>query len=223
MTLRRIDSEQYKDSLREVVKKWPANPHDYEATAGSQAAYDEMGLVVLERMREEGIPTSLDTPNARYGFSIIPRFIYAGAAKAEQQGLTMKGLIKAMRHPNSFRQLQLPTRETDPAAREIEFETGLRTTSPYSNVDPRLDEYTIDPTTGLDIPMYAIHRTRARGRLFDERRISAKEYTSDNPDQDPVRCTAHRGSGILALGYKSVLTVAIEDPSLFQATLNRQQ
>lgn len=221
MTLRRIDSEQYKATLKEVVKKWASNPHDYEAAPGTQAAYDEMGHTVLERMREEGVPVSLDTPNAQYGFSILPRFVYAGAAKAYQQGLTMQGLVKAMRHPNTFRQLQLPTRETNPAAKEIEFETGLRTTSPYSNIDQKIDEYSISPETGLVIPHYPIHRVRTRTRLFEEGRITEEEYLTDNPDKDPVRCAAHRGSGILALGYKSVLAVAIEDPSLFQATLNR--
>ncbi len=221
MTLKRIDSHTYKTSLVEVVGKWEHNPLMYESEPGTQHAYDEMGREVLDRMRAKGIPPTLDTPNASYGFSILPRFIYAGAAKAHQQGLTMNGLVQAMRHPNTFTYLQLPTRESNAAAKEIEFETGLRTTSPYSTIDAKMSEYAISPENGLTIPLYPTHRVRARGRLFDEGRLTEEEYGSETPDKDRVRCEAHRGSGILALGYKSLLSVCIEDPSLFQATLNR--
>lgn len=220
MAISRADSEQYKSSLRTVTDKWPVNPHDYTSAPGTQAAYDEMGKEVLDRMRQEGIPASLDTHNAQYGFSIIPRFVYAGAVAARRKNFSLDELSTAMSHPSSFTTLQLPTREQNSAAVQIEFETGLNTGSRYSNVGEHIDEYAISPDTGLTIPKYPIHRYKARARLYDEGRISLEEFAPRNPDRDPVRCEAHKGSGILALGYRSILAISIADSNLFEATLN---
>lgn len=229
MAIRRADSEAYKASLREVVKKWPHNPHDYESTPGTQDAYDEMGRTLLDRMVEVGIPESLNTSNARYGLSLAPRYMYAGAATARAAGLDMRGLKKAMMHPNSFVNYQLPTRERNPAAVQIEFETGLRTSSAYSNIDGHIKpntstdfmRYSISPDDGLRFVGYALVRLQARERLLDERRISEDEAYSLHPESDPVRCAAHRGSGIVALSYRSSLLICLSDPNLFQATLDQ--
>lgn len=219
LEITRADADGFRRSIKKVADTWETPVHEYSAAPGSEAAYDEMGTVLRERMEQQADLTDRfrNSGATLGGFAVTSRFIYAGARKAAQQSLDVEQLRMGMYAPGSFRQLQLLTRERNPAATQIEFETGLRNIT-YSHVGDHLDDFMFDPHSGLTIRAYSIHRLRARSRLLEEGRISEDEAYSPAPDHDPIRCLGH-AAGLLAYTYKYMLDISCRDQNLFSATL----
>ncbi len=211
-------SEAFKTALRTETAQWNDTIPPYTNEPGSIGVYDEMGDILLARMRHITLPEYFHSSAISGGMAVIPRFMYAGGAKAALAGLTIDQLHSAMYTSASFNTLSLLTREKNKVATRIELALGLKR-GPYESVDDRLAEYKIDSEEGLSIPRYHFLRDSIREELFVEsegRQISAQEVRAENP----ILCEGHQ-AGLVATVYRSMLHICLQDAHLYPATLAR--
>ncbi len=208
-------------ALKEVAETWTSTLPDNIPSRGDFDEYDTMADTFFERTRQ-ALPVETDARQyisgnaALAGFRVTGRFMYAGALHASEQNMSIEQLGRALYAPESFRSLQLLTREWNDSAIAIESNTGL--SGPlFPNDDRMAREFTLTEE-GLQFTRYAIHSYIARDKLVDRGYVSSKEAFTNSPEESTVRCLGHR-AGVLAHIYRHMLTISATDPRLFQATL----
>lgn len=203
----------FRDAARRQQQQWAQDLPDYTFAAGTPPVYDQMGRVLLQRMRADGLDPRFDSTGVVGGLAILPRWLYAGAAKANQLGYDSEALYAGMYNHATFQNLSWLTQETNATAVQMELELGLRMGGIYTP-DARLDLYTFDPEHGLGY--------RDFDRLVREGRIEAtlRKGTLQDVSTGETRCEGER-SGVNAMAYRTMLLICLEDPNLFQATLAR--
>jgi len=208
---------QFKAALGEQAQSWESNPPEYNAAPGSEKAYDKMGNELLSRVRESaGVGEEFKRPSVTSGMAVIPRFIYAGATKAALAGFSVDQLRQSMYNHGSFNTLSAITHERLPVAKRAEVSLGLKPL-PGVSVDDHLDDFEISEETGLSIPRYGTDvLLDARFDAYYQGHINGEQLAATNPSFCEGQLT-----GINSHAYRAMLTICINDPHLFQATLDR--
>jgi hypothetical protein len=209
----------FKDALKVHTDTWLDDPQfEYQASAGNEKAYDEMGRELLSRIRDtESVPDEFLSSAVDGGMSVIPRFMYAGAAKAATRGFSLEQLESSMYNHESFQTLTRLTHEINAVANRIEIPLGLRPVSGLS-VDSSLHLFKIDEETGLTIPDYLSRKQGARLDAYSQEHLSLEELSRDNESLCVGQIT-----GLNQHIYRSMLTICMNDPHLYVATLVRSQ
>jgi hypothetical protein len=202
----------FKAALGAHTASWSDNLPEYTHNDGSKDVYDQMGRELLKRVRAtSGVPEVFISEAVEGGMAVIPRFLYAGAAKASLQGFNLGQLHAGMYNHASFNNLSQITREDALTAKIIERRLGLR---PLSSIDVSIDDFELSEANGLSVPRY--HEIRADGRAES---YSKGHIVSKDPDIEyPVSCPGQI-TGINATAYRCMLTICMNDSSLYQATL----
>lgn len=206
----------FKAALGEQAQSWESNPPEYDATPGSEKAYDEMGSELLRRVRAaDDLGEEFGHRSVTGGMAVIPRFMYAGAAKAALNGFSIERLNKSMYNHASFNTLSAVTHEEVHTAKRIEVAVGLKPL-PAVSVDYHLDEFEISEESGLSIPAYIKLMLDSRRDAYDQGHLDSSQLVAVNASFCEGQLT-----GINRSAYKAMLTICINDPHLFQATLER--
>jgi hypothetical protein len=206
----------FKDALALHASEWSEDRPNYTAAAGKEKAYDEMGRELLDRVRQSaGVGDEFKYPSVSGGMSVIPRFMYAGAAKAGLVGLSIDQLKKSMYNHDSFNTLAAITHEDVHVAKRIEVPLGLKPL-PGVSVDYNLEAFDISEESGLTISRYSTKVLDARFDAFSQGHILPEQLAATNPSFCEGQIT-----GINSHAYRAMLTICMNDPHLFQATLSR--
>jgi hypothetical protein len=204
----------FKSALAAHSEDWMINPPDYAAPAGEEKAYDEMGVALLDRVRQTpNVSDVFKKPSVTGGMSVIPRFMYAGAAKAAVAGFSIDQLKRSMYNHTSFNTLSAITHENIHVAKRIEIPLGLKRL-PAVSVDYNLDAFDIDEETGLTIPKYNQRVLDARFDAYSQGHIESEALSATNPSFCEGQVT-----GINFHAYRAMLTICMNDPHLYTATL----
>jgi hypothetical protein len=147
---------------------------------------------------------------------VIPRFMYAGAAKSALVGFSINQLRSSMYNHASFNTLAAITHEDIHVTKRIEIPLGLKPL-PAVSVDYALDAYEIDEESGLTISRYNARVLDARFDAYSQGHIGSDQLAVVNPSFCEGQIT-----GINAHAYRAMLTICMNDPHLFQGTLDRQ-
>lgn len=211
-------------AIKQVAQNWGESSIPY-SEPGKYTAYDEMAIGFLHRVKAEvatneaeGMPSQLVESGAAYsGFYVVGRYLYAGATHAAIEGFSKDELKSLLFLPDSFRSLQLLTREWNNSAVSMEYELGLN--GAIYPRDKRIQMgFTLKEGVGLTIKDHPILSYRARASMVDRGDIDSHEAFARPAREDTIRCMAH-SAGIVAYVYKYMLEVADKDPALFDETL----
>jgi hypothetical protein len=177
-----------------------------------------MGRELLSRVRQaDGVGDEFKAASVSAGMGVLPRFMYAGAAKSALVGFSIDQLRSSMYNHGSFNTLAAITREDVHVTKRIEIPLGLKPL-PTVSVDYALDAYDIDEENGLTISRYGTRVLDARFDAYSQGHIGSDQLSATNPSFCEGQIT-----GINAHAYRAMLTICMNDPYLFQATLDRQQ
>jgi hypothetical protein len=208
----------FKDALVLHASAWTEDLPQYTAGLGDEKAYDEMGRELLNRVRDTAdVGDKFNHASVEAGTVIIPRFMYAGAAKAALADFTIDQLQKSMYNHASFNTLTAITHEDIHVAKRVEVALGLKPLALVS-VNYNLGEFDISEQSGLSIPKYGVHVLDARFDARSQGHITDEQLSATNPSFCEGQIT-----GINAYAYRAMLTICMNDPYLFQGTLSRQQ
>jgi len=206
----------FKSAIKNQADLWIETPPVYASPAGVEIAYDEMGKVLLERVRGVvGVPKEFNSSAVDGGTAVIPRFMYAGVAAAAERGYSLEQLKNSMYNHNSFQTMTLFTREINAVAKRLEIPLGLRPVGRMS-VDDSLHSFALDEKTGLTIPGYRNQQIDARLDAYSQGHLPLEGLNAEN---DPM-CAGQR-TGINQHMYRAMLAICINDPHLYPATLAR--
>ena len=202
----------FRDASRHQIESWPNDIPAYTAEAGSLPTYTQMGQVYTERMLADDLDPRFRSSGSTGGLAIIPRFLYAGAAKAARLGYDIDELKNGMYNIGTLESLSNLTIDDNDVVVALEMELGLRPGG-IKTVDQSLDHYTFYPENGLSFTNFDRARRIAHldayirhGKLYEFR----TELES--------RCEGQR-TGVLAIAYRAMLLISLSDSNLFQATL----
>jgi hypothetical protein len=206
----------FRDASRRQIETWTDTPLDHGTEPGSVRAYTRMGETYRQRMLDDGLDARFRSMSVEGGLAIIPRFLYAGAAKAAMLGYSLNQLQDGLYNRTSYETLGLLTNESNAVVVQHEMILGLRPTG-LKSVDESLDHYIFDPENGLRFENYQ----RDRGQAVMDTYIRHGDFPELNTSGESL-CEGHR-TGVLAIAYRAMLMISISDPSLFQATLATQE
>jgi len=210
-------AQSFKNALAVQTTEWMNNTPTYTSAPGNEGAYDEMGQYLLERvLRTPGISDEFNgLMSVESGMEVMARFMYAGGAVAALQDFSIGQLKNAMYNYASFNTLSLFTHERQPVAKRVEIPLGLKKVGGVS-VDYQLSDFRISEETGLSIPQYGLLRHGARSDAYHQGLIDDDELYAVNKSFCIGQTT-----GINMFAYKSMLTICLNDPYLYAATLAR--
>ncbi|MDB5160135.1 MAG: hypothetical protein JWO99_398 [Candidatus Saccharibacteria bacterium] len=214
-----ITSEQvlsFRDASRRQIESWPGDIPDYTSVAGSQPVYAQMGNLYTERMLADGLDPRFRSTGSTGGLSIIPRFLYAGAAKAAVLGYELADLKDGMYNHGTLESLSNLTVDENDVVVALEIELGLRPGG-VKSIDESLDHYTFDPENGLGFTNFDRARRTAHMDAYI-RHGKSYEFRTELES----RCEGQR-TGVLAIAYRAMLMISLSDPNLFQATLEAKE
>lgn len=211
--------EQFKSALKKQAEAWPHELPKYTSHSGSEKAYDEMGLELLRRVRETpGVtPEFINSTAVTGGVVVMPRFMYAGAAKAAMQGYTLDQLHSAMYNHESFNTIARMTRERKSVAKRIEIPLGIKPLTGIS-VHSGIHHFQIDEAHGLTIPRYNELLIDARLDAMSQGHIEPSEAAVENPSFCVGQTT-----GINRHVYRHMLFICMNDPNLYPSTIRRSE
>jgi hypothetical protein len=214
------DRIQIKRAMRDTMDSWQDIQSCAAVVPGTEAAFDVMADEFQKRVKEHDATTERfrDSGAMIGGCEIFGRYFYAGALTGALNGLSLDALRQMMFNRTSYKTIEYLTREMNSAAKEIEFENGLRRVT-YSHIDEDPNRFGISADGGLILTDYRLQRMRSRLRLADEDKISYDEVL-EKPEDTPTKCELNH-NGAFAMCYKAMCTIALRDPSLAPATLQR--
>jgi hypothetical protein len=202
----------FRDATRRQIETWPTNIPNYTAAPGTPLVYDEMGQAYRRRMLEDGLNQRFGSMSVEGGLAVIPRFLYAGVAKAAQLGYTLEQLKLGMYNRKSYESLSLMTNALNDVIVQHEMIIGLRPGG-LKSVDESLDHYTFDPENGLGYQNFE----RDRGLAVMDSYI--RHGTFNEPSKDGESMCEGQRAGVLAMAYRAMMLISLADPNLFQATI----
>ncbi len=220
-------AKSFLDVARRQQAVWQEDPQPYRSEAGTHRAFDEFSHNFLTRMRgDEELDAFFERISSDAGFAVTAQFLYIGGAKAALNGYNLQETRAAMYNHNSFNNLTLFTRERQKVTRRLESAYGL-IFNYYHEPEDELELYSISTEDGLALEDYQHRRDRTRMEVYmKEYREGNEDYIDPasvrNKSENPVFCQGHT-AGILAVTYRTMLMISLDDPHLYPATLRRFQ
>jgi hypothetical protein len=216
VTISETDAKQFKMVITRQMVQWPDDLPLYSSPSGTEKAYDEMGIRLLDRMRHDDLPETFSRSSAtETGLNIIPRFFFAGALKASMMGYTLAQLENGLYNRNhaSLNQLLQIAHERNASAFLIERAIGLKKAAFYGVTD-HIDAYDFDEENGLSIKRYDSLKQVARQKAVDDEKLEYEALDTDNP----LLCEGQR-HGLISVTYRAMFKICMNDPNLFKSTL----
>lgn len=218
ITINEVEAKQFKTVIARQMVQWPNNLPLYSSPSGTEKAYDEMGVRLLDRMRHDDLPETISRLVAtETGMTVIPRFLFAGALKASMMDYGIDQLENGLynRSHASFNQLLQIAHERNASATLIERRIGLKNGA-YYGVTDMIDAYDFDEYNGLSIKRYDSLKQAARQKAIDDEKLEYETLETDNP----LMCEGQR-HGLISVTYRAMFKICMNDPNLFKSTLEQ--